>query len=350
MSKFEYDYYAGAECEQFRYVKIPKVFFEDPDYAELGLAECVLYGFLHEQVAESKKNGWIDEQGHTYIIRSIESIQKLLRKCSEDKARSTLKNLIDFGLIEKKRRGQGKSDLIYVKNFVSKKTEKSYSENSEKCGILISEPEKNEVLSEKKTDSGVGKKRTLESGKSGRKETLYKETKYIEPHHNPISTGKRENAFVDNSGSDEDEMEMLIEQIKTNIDYDALSVRYREAYNNCFEELYQIMVDMVIGKRKTLRIGDTEYPQSLVCKRILSLDSMHVEYVMDMIAENTGKIGNMRKYAMAALFNAPTTRENYYTQRVQHDNHVRAEEKKKSPMDEQILELEAMLDRNCGVI
>ena len=66
MAKYEYDYYSGAECDQFRYVKVPKVFFEDPDYAELGLAECVLYGFLHEQVALSKKNGWVDEDGHTY--------------------------------------------------------------------------------------------------------------------------------------------------------------------------------------------------------------------------------------------------------------------------------------------
>lgn len=118
MPKFDYDYYSGAESEQFRFLKIPKVFFEDPDYLDLGLAECILYGFLHEQVAFSKQNGWVDEAGKTYVIRSLESIQKLLHDCSADKARSTLKNLIEFGLIEKKRRGQGKPDIIYVKNSI----------------------------------------------------------------------------------------------------------------------------------------------------------------------------------------------------------------------------------------
>ena len=56
MAKFEYDYYSGAESEQFRFLKTPKVFFEDPDYEELGLAECVVYGLVHEQVSLSKQN------------------------------------------------------------------------------------------------------------------------------------------------------------------------------------------------------------------------------------------------------------------------------------------------------
>ena len=71
---------------------------------------------------------------------------------------------------------------------------------------------------------------------------------------------------------------------------------------------------------------------------------------MGLIAENTGKIGNMRKYAMAALFNAPTTKDNYFAQRVQHDNYVRAGGETKTQMDAQILELEAMLEKNRGVI
>ena len=43
---------------------------------------------------------------------------------------------------------------------------------------------------------------------------------------------------------------------------------------------------------------------------------------MGMIADNLGKIHNMRKYMMAALFNAPTTMDTYYTQLVHHDMHT----------------------------
>ena len=49
---------------------------------------------------------------------------------------------------------------------------------------------------------------------------------------------------------------------------------------------------------------------------------LDVEYVMGMIAENLGKIHNMRKYMIASLFNAPTTMDNYFTQLVHHDMHT----------------------------
>ncbi|MBR1643637.1 MAG: replication initiator protein A, partial [Butyrivibrio sp.] len=217
MPKFDYDYYSGAESEQFRFLKIPKVFFEDPDYLDLGLAECILYGFLHEQVAFSKQNGWVDEAGKTYVIRSLESIQKLLHDCSADKARSTLKNLIEFGLIEKKRRGQGKPDIIYVKNFVSKKSEKSYSEETDDCGKLFSETGKTEVLNDEKPISRDGDFLVLEVGNSAPIDPNNYLKNIIEPNHNLIqvtgnTTGAAES--VDNSGWDEDVIREDIAQIK----------------------------------------------------------------------------------------------------------------------------------------
>ena len=325
MPKFDYDYYSGAESEQFRFLKIPKVFFEDPDYWDLGLAECILYGFLHEQVALSKENGWVDEAGKTYVIRTLESIQKLLHDCSADKARSTLKNLIDFGLIEKKRRGQGKPDIIYVKNFVSKKSEISSSEKTGDCGKLFSETEKTDVLNDEKPISRDGDFLVLEVGNSAPIDPNNNLKNIIEPNHNLIqltgnTTGAAES--VDNSGWDEDVIREDIAQIKENIYYDEMSARYRAEYNDRYDELFKTMVDMIAGKRKSLRIGDTEYPQWLVRERVLSLTASNVEYVMGMIAENLGKIHNMRKYMMAALFNAPTTMDTYYTQLVHHDMHT----------------------------
>ena len=324
MPKYDYEYYSGAESDQFRFLRIPKVFFEDSDYEDLGLAEYVLYGFLHELVDYSHKKGWVDKDGRTYVIWTVASMQKVLR-CSEDKARSTLKNLVDFGLVERKRRGQGKSDILYVKNFITKKAEISGSENNDGCGKLFSETENNGVLSVEITESGEGKFPILESADSVPKDNNNYLKNIIEPNHNLIqvtgnTTGAAES--VDNSGWDEDVIREDIAQIKENIYYDEMSARYRAEYNSRFDELFEVMVDLVAGKRESLNIGGTEYPQWLLRKRILSLTASHVEYVMGMIAENLGKIHNMRKYMIASLFNAPTTMDNYFTQLVHHDMHT----------------------------
>jgi hypothetical protein len=37
--------------------------------------------------------------------------------------------------------------------------------------------------------------------------------------------------------------------------------------------------------------------------------------------ENTSKVKNIRQYLLTVLFNAPSTIENYYTARVNHDMH-----------------------------
>ena len=323
MPKFDYDYYSGDQTEHFRFLPVPKVLYENPEYADLDLTTVFLYSILHDQVALSKQNGWIDESGRVYVIRTLDSMHEKL-KCSTDKARAALNRLIDYGLIEKKRRGQGKPDLIYVKDYASKKQEKPLSEKSDDCGKLFSETEKTIVLNAEKTVSGDGKIRSQEVGNSDPNNTLLNNNNYTYTYHNPIQvTGytTRAASAVDNSGWDEDEIEELIDQIKANIDYYDYSPRYKAEYNNRYEELYETIVEEVIGRRKSQIIGGTEYPQCIIKKRFLSLNSGHIEYVMWKVSENLGEIRNIKKYTIAALFNAPTTMDNFFTQLVHHDMH-----------------------------
>ena len=75
-----------------------------------------LYGLFLDRVSLSRKNNWIDDQGRVYIIYTSEELQEDL--CiSINKVTSLTKELINVDLIEKKRRGLGRSDLIYVKRF-----------------------------------------------------------------------------------------------------------------------------------------------------------------------------------------------------------------------------------------
>ena len=80
-------------------------------------------------MALSMKNGWLDDKNRAYIIYAVEAIAEDLG-CSKPTCTKVIKELDSehgIGLIEKKRRGLGKPDIIYMKNFASvpgKETEK----------------------------------------------------------------------------------------------------------------------------------------------------------------------------------------------------------------------------------
>ena len=44
-----------------------------------------------------------------------------------------------------------------------------------------------------------------------------------------------------------------------------------------------------------------------------------IEYVLDRMRENTTYVRNIKKYLLAALYNAPATIDSYYTSLVSHD-------------------------------
>ena len=66
------------------------------------------------------KNRWLDSEDRVYIIFTVEEIAELMN-CGTQKAVKLVKELDSsngIGLIEKKRLGLGKPNVIYVKNFM----------------------------------------------------------------------------------------------------------------------------------------------------------------------------------------------------------------------------------------
>ena len=121
----ELDYYYGNEAEQYSFYRIPKVLFTDSRFKAVSVEAKVLYGLLLDRMALSVKNGWMDEYGRVYIIYTISDILETLG-CAEQKANKLLGELDSakgIGLIERKRRGLGKPNVIYVKNFIDRKRE-----------------------------------------------------------------------------------------------------------------------------------------------------------------------------------------------------------------------------------
>lgn len=108
--KTEFDYYYGAEAEQFSFVRVPKVLFTDKEhFGSLSNDARILYGFLLERMSLSRKNNWIDAHNRVYIIFPIDEIAEIMGVCHE-KALNILKELDEqngIGLVKKKRRGLG---------------------------------------------------------------------------------------------------------------------------------------------------------------------------------------------------------------------------------------------------
>ena len=102
-----------------------------------------------------------------------------------------------------------------------------------------------------------------------------------------------------------------------NIEYDLLC-RDDRLDRDMLNELVQLMVDTVCSRRETIHIAGDEYPAEVVKSRFPKLNSNHIEYVLDRMRDNTTYVRNIKKYLLAALYNAPTTINSYYSSLVQH--------------------------------
>ena len=85
------------------------------------------------------------------------------------------------------------------------------------------------------------------------------------------------------------------------------------------EKIFDLILETVLCKNKSIVVASSEYPAELVRSKFLKLNMFHVEYAMDCMRKNTSKIHNIKKYLLAALFNAPSTISGYYQAEVNHD-------------------------------
>lgn len=106
------------------------------------------------------------------------------------------------------------------------------------------------------------------------------------------------------------------EIVKENIEYDILKGRYGLERMN---EILDLMLEVILSKRPYIRIAGDDFPREVVKSRFLKINSGHLEYVFDCIDRNTTKVGNIKAYLLAVLYNAPVTMDSYYRVEVNHD-------------------------------
>lgn len=292
-----YDYFYGAEADQFSFYRIPKVLFTEERFKSISAEAKVLYGLLLDRMSLSARNGWLDDEGRVYIIFSVEDIMTSMG-CANQKAAKLLYELESkCSLIERKRQGLGKPNLIYVKNFVTPS-----ESHFKKC---------------ENHDSGSVKITSQESLKSHANNTENNNTEFSDTE-SFLFTSFRENHTREPKRSEADQRQQYKDLIMENISYDTLLCDY--PYDqDILSEILELMVDVVCTTKPTVRISGDDKPAEVVRSQFLKLDSEHIRFVMGGLKENTTRIRNMRQYLLATLYNAPLTIGNYYRSLVSHD-------------------------------
>ena len=277
-----FDYFSGQESEMLAFYRIPKLLFTNAYFSGLDALAKTLYGLMLDRMSLSLKNKWFDELQRAYIYFAQQEAAEMLG-CGEDKIRCLFKSLEEYGLIERKKQGQGKPTVIYLKNFASKENE-------------VSDPGNIGVKTTEISGSGPSENPVLDHGES-------------DPNYININNTKRDinTNHISSMKSDlNDEYNAYAEIVRENLCLDTMLERYPHD-TEIIEGIYYLVLETVLCQNPTIWISKNEYPTNLVKSKFLKLNHMHLEYVMGCMRGNTTKVRNIKNYLLSALFNAPTT-------------------------------------------
>ena len=108
-------YFKTSDAKNFAFYKVPKALFEEK-YKSVSTDAKMLYGLLLVRMFLSVNNGWIDILGSVYQYFTIKSAQEKLH-FGHEKICKLFSELETADLILRKRQGQGKPSIIYLKQY-----------------------------------------------------------------------------------------------------------------------------------------------------------------------------------------------------------------------------------------
>ena len=115
-----FSYFHANQAERFLFYRIPKILFIDERFIMLSTEAKLLYGLMLDRMGVSRKNGLIDRLDRVYIYFTLDEVMECFH-CAREKANKLIAELDarGIGLIESKRQGMGRPNIIYVKDFSS---------------------------------------------------------------------------------------------------------------------------------------------------------------------------------------------------------------------------------------
>ena len=289
------DYLFDVDEAQYSFVRVPKLLLQHEAYQRISSEAKLLYSLLLDRVSLSHKNGWKDKQNRIYIIYPIAEVMEEMN-CGKNKAVQLLDELEQkAGLIERKRQGLGKPNLIYVKSFY--RTVDNFGERH--------------FLKFENQTSGGPKIKPQEVSESNPTNTDNKKTDMNQTDLSflPGRESKRSDAYAQYEAYFREELEIPI------------LIQGSPRDKETLEGILDLLAETCSSKRKTIRIAGDDKPIEIVKSRLMKLNSLHIQYVLGCLQENTTYVRDMKQYLLTTLFNAPVTIDSYYQARVNYDMH-----------------------------
>lgn len=249
--------YKSNETLEHKYYQIPQELFVNEKYKnKLNSDSKILYAFLLDRLSLSQKNHWIDEDNNVYLIFTREEVQEKLN-LSDKTVTKSFKILMEVNLVQEKRQGLGKPNLIYVGK------------------INHSDSENLRFLNRKNYDSGIGESTTLDSENLRGINTNNINTNII-------------NTDSINPKSDE---ELLLIKEKCNL-------------NEFTKEEKTILEDVINNLYYTdnLKVGNITVNHFKISDKLNLITKDNLVQLLD-ILKNTPNIQNAKNYLMICLYN-----------------------------------------------
>ena len=249
--------YKSNETLEHKYYQIPQELFVNEKYKnKLNSDSKILYAFLLDRLSLSQKNHWIDEDNNVYLIFTREEVQEKLN-LSDKTVTKSFKILMEVNLVQEKRQGLGKPNLIYVGK------------------INHSDSENLRFLNRKNYDSGIGESTTLDSENLRGINTNNINTNII-------------NTDSINPKSDE---ELLL--IKDRCKLNEFTKEEKTILEDVIDNLYYI---------DNLKVGNITVNHFKISDKLNLITKDNLVQLLD-ILKNTPNIQNAKNYLMICLYN-----------------------------------------------
>lgn len=261
----ELDYYKSNETLSHKYYQIPQELFESSLYKDkLNSDSKILYAFLLDRLSLSIRNHWVDNANRIFLIFTRQEVQEKLG-LSEKTVTKAFKQLVDTDLIEEKRQGLGKPNLIYVAKI-------QYEEKDK-----ISDTENLQVL-----NSNFYGSRVVES-------TVQEQENLQTINTNNIKT----NIINTNSINPNSDDEFYLKEIKDKCKLEDFTKEEKNILEDVIDSLYY---------KDTLKVGSVTVNHYKILDKLKLIVKENLIQLLD-ILKNIPNIQNAKNYLMICLYN-----------------------------------------------
>lgn len=326
-----FNYLSASGIDKFTFYRMPKILFVDDYFSAISCEAKVLYGLLLDRATLSKSNNWIDELGRVYVFfKQTEAMEMLNIK--KNKVIAIFKELEDIGLLIRKKQGQGKPTRLYVLDFSShtdeenSKTNEVVSDDEEQTSpndikkeVKRLEKQTSEIQTspndtkkevkrlEKQTSKGL-KNKPLSSNYINKTEMNKTESIYLSSNANQPTSENNENIndrLIDRYNN-------AVEKVKKQIEYGYLIENYEKS---TIDLIVSLIADVYVDD-SSISVNNRTIVAEQARIEYSKLTQVHIEFVLESIANTKTKIKNIRTYLQSCLYNA------YHTMDIAIDNEI----------------------------